>query len=65
MAQGTTFTSTELKNCPSCDSDLGPFKASPDGKEQIICSTCGTRGPYATNVETAEQRWNSMPRQSN
>lgn len=62
MPRPTTFTSTELKFCPGCTSDLGPFKSSPDCKPQIVCSTCGMRGPYATKFETAEQLWNGLPR---
>lgn len=53
---------TDLSPCPGCDSTLGPFTASPDGRLQVICSTCGLRGPYATMVETAEQRWERLPR---
>ena len=62
MAQGTQFTGGDLADCPGCHSALGPFKATPDGKWQIICTTCGMRGPYETTTETAEQRWNSLPR---
>lgn len=50
--------SDELKPCQHCTSSLGPFVAAPDGKRQVICSTCGTRGPYETMVETAESLWN-------
>lgn len=62
MAQGTTFSDEDIKECPGCSSCLGPFKANQDGRPQIICSTCGMRGPYETNVETAEQSWNALPR---
>lgn len=60
--KGTTFTDKGLMECPSCESDLGPFKAAPDGKPQIICSTCGLRGPYENIASTAEYKWNALPR---
>lgn len=62
MAEGATFIEVDLAACAGCGSGLGPFKSAPDGKEQIICSTCGMRGPYATRVKTAEYLWNRLPR---
>jgi len=51
-----------LDPCPACASTLGPFSARIDGRDQIICSTCGARGPYADATATAAQKWASLPR---
>lgn len=53
-----------LAPCPNCTSTLGPFLANPDGIEQVICSTCGMRGPYANMVGTAAQKWDGLPRRA-
>jgi hypothetical protein len=59
-AVGTTFTEVKLADCFSCGSDLGPFVSSPDGKRQVLCSTCGARGPYERPDLTAEAAWNIL-----
>lgn len=60
MAEGTTFTDVELADCFACGASLGPFVASPDGRRQVICSTCGTRGPYEKPGVSAEEGWNRV-----
>ncbi len=57
-AIGSTMTEDKILACFFCGSDLGPFVSSPDGKRQVICSTCGARGPYEIAIETAEDAWN-------
>jgi hypothetical protein len=56
----TDTTDNALLPCHSCGSRLGPFLSAPDGNQQVICSTCGMRGPYENLVETAPQKWNSL-----
>lgn len=55
----TTFTDVDLSPCRACGSDLGPFVSDPDGRRQVICSTCGARGPYEKPSATAESLWNT------
>lgn len=55
-------TEIKLRGCPCCTSELGPFVSSPDGRRQVLCSTCGMRGPYESSVTVAEDGWNSLPR---
>jgi hypothetical protein len=55
-----TQTDDALLPCHSCGSRLGPFLSAPDGNQQVICSTCGMRGPYENLVETAAEKWNAL-----
>ena len=59
-ANGTTNTEAALEDCFSCGSSLGPFVASWDGKQQVICSTCGARGAYERQDMTAAELWNCV-----
>jgi hypothetical protein len=56
----TDTTDNALLPCHSCGSRLGPFLSAPDGNQQVICSTCGMRGPYESLVETAAEKWNAL-----
>ena len=49
-----------IKSCSNCGSKTGPFIASPDGPLQVICSTCGSRGPYQNAHKTAEEGWDTQ-----
>jgi len=52
-----------LKPCRWCFDDLGPFVVAPDGKRQVICSTCGARGPYETiTIGSHIEAWNTRTR---
>lgn len=56
------MTAPDLKPCPNCTSTLGPFAGTPDGPRQVICSTCGMRGPYQNSAISAEDKWNALAR---
>ena len=60
IPRGRLLASTPLNHCFNCQSGAGPFLSAPDGPKQILCSTCGARGPYENKKHTAEQLWNSI-----
>lgn len=63
-----------MKPCPGCHGTVGPYVDSigavskgptfpSNNKYQVICSTCGMRGPFSRpDVETAEEAWDRLPR---
>lgn len=63
-----------IKPCPSCESSLGPYldriggvarEHDPDKYDkiqQVICTTCGMRGPYNTELVDAVTLWNALSR---
>lgn len=53
---------TTLGPCIHCESTLGPFihNEGVDGVQQIVCSTCGVRGPYNTVIHDAVEQWESL-----
>ena len=50
-----------MRECPSCEGNMIVIACDND-TPQVLCSTCGTRGPENPDEIVARELWNLLPR---